>query len=200
MSDNQQSPPQLYEDSIINFVPTAFLQQLSGNIMMDEMQIWKSLNDQYLLEYNDRNQVSGLIRKSLKLFILSFSIGCIGNRGLSLLKYKSFEFFRIPFLLRFPIRFSIFMLSFYIFLINPMLNSTFQLRTYMNNKYMIRYKEYNEKCDPLIMNPLILNEPNMSNEDKEIRKLEVDKIRSQQLMIVLQSREIENQIRQSKKI
>jgi hypothetical protein len=70
----------------------------------------------------------------------------------------------------------------------------------MNNKYMIRFKEYNEKCDPLIMNPLILNEPNMSNEEKEIRKLEVDKIRSQQLMIVLQSREFENQIRQGKKI
>lgn len=200
MSDNQQSSLQLYEDSIINFVPTAFLQQLSGNIMMDEMQIWKSLNDQYLLEYNDRKQVSGLIRKSVKLFILSFSIGCLGNRGLSLLKYKSFEFFRIPFLLRLPIRFSMFILSFYIFLINPILNSTFQLRAYMNNKYMIRFKEYNEKCDPLIMNPLILNEPNMSNEEKEIRKLEVDKIRSQQLMIVLQSREFENQIRQGKKI
>jgi len=200
MSNNLTPSSELYEDSIINFVPTAFLQQLSGNILMDELQIWKGLLDQYLIEYNDRKQVSELMRRSIKLFILSFSIGCVGNRGLSLLKFKSFEFFRLYFLIRFPIRLSIFLLSFYIFLVNPMLNNIFQLRSYMNNKYMIRYRDYNEKCDPLIMNPYILNEPNMSNEEKEIRKLEMDKIRSQQLMIVLQSREMENQFRQNKKI
>jgi len=198
MADNINDNFDPIKYSILNHVPSLKLAQYSGNPLMDEMMLWKEFKDQNLLEPNDKKEINHFMKKSFKLLIVTFAVGGILNRGLSKIKIRSFELFKLHFLIRFPIRLSLFGISFYFIGFNPLMNNLMKLHYYLNMKYCERYKQYNINCDPKTMNPLFIDDPNLSSEGKEIRRLEYDKIRSKHSMLMMQNKEYEQMMKSGK--
>ncbi len=199
MTDNTNDNFDPIKYSLLNHAPSIMLAQFSGNPLMDEMFLWKGFKDQNLLEPNDKKEINHFMKKSFKLLIVTVAAGGVLNRGLSKIKIGSFEFFKLHFLLRFPIRLTVFGLSFYFIGFNPLMNNLMKLHYYLNMKYCERYKQYNINCDPKTMNPLFLDDPSLSTEEKEIRRFEYDKIRSKQSMLMMQNREYEQMMKSGKK-
>ena len=60
-------------------------------------------------------------------------------------------------------------------------------------------RHYQMEMDPLIMNPLLLNEPGMTDDEKEYMKVFYDNMKSQAAMMKAQMKMMEEKDRKDKK-
>lgn len=184
--------PQRSEDnSIVYAIGPEMAQARSGNMLMDELQIFGSLYQQKMLEKMDRDEIMNAGRRATKLFIISFIVGGAANRLLTQFKPKGRDFLNMRLVPRLFIRFSIFGLSLTFIFLNQMANHMFKLRDYLNAKYTPRMRHYTREMDPLIMNPQLLNEPGMSPDEKEYMKVFYENMRSQGAMMKAQMKMME---------
>lgn len=168
-----------FKNSIINVVDPEMMRMGSGNPLMDELQIFGSLYQQKLLEKIDRDDITNAGRRAFKLLIISLAIGGSLNRLLTKKRIFGRDFLNLNLLIRLPIRFIILMIPFYPCFYSPMMVHMFKLREYLNEKYTPRMRRFTLEMDPFIMNPNMVNEPGMTEEDKEYIGAFVDRMRSE---------------------
>jgi hypothetical protein len=148
---------------------------------MDELNTFGSLYTQKFLEKMDRDEIKNTGRRAAKLFLLSMTIGAVSNRILTKFKFRNRDFLNLRLAPRLLIRFGIFASCFTFFFYSPMLTHMMKLRQYLNEKYTPRMRLFATEMNPLILNPSMLNEPGMSQEEKEYMKLFLDKMNDQAL-------------------
>lgn len=181
--------------SIIEALPAIMRSQLSQQPFMDEMSLWATLNEQNLIEKKDKKEFSNFVKKCVKLSILAIISGTIINRGLTKLTIRKKKFMNLFFLLRLPIRLSIYLATFSFLVYPPTLNHFTRLHYYMNNKYYYRYKKFNITGDPLEMNTLFVNDPSYTPEEKEAKKALYEKVKQQQMMMIMEMKEMEKMMK-----
>lgn len=190
---------ELFKNSITQHAPLLFKTSFQGG-PMDELAIWSFFNENNLIEKKDKQEFKNFIKKGVKLSILSVIIAIVANRGLSMIKIKNRQFLNLHFILRFPIRISLFGISWYFACFNPMLLNLFKLRDYMTHKYSPRYQRFNEVGDPSLMNPGFINDPTLNAEERETQRFLYDKVRSRQMEIIMKSKEMEMMMKMQKKL
>jgi hypothetical protein len=182
------------ENSILNYTPLLMIKQFKGNPILDEYSVWQYLLNQNLIETKDKNEISNLIRKSIKLTFLSFGIGLIINRYVSIINIKGKSISQLYFILRIPIRLSFFLISFKFFAFDSIISNVIKLHYYLNMKYSERFKRFNITCDPLSMNPYFF-EDNITPEQREIKQLEYNKLKGRHSLLIIQSKELETSLK-----
>lgn len=185
--------------SILNHVPVFLQTQLQGNPLMDELGIWQMLNEQNLIETKDKKEFKNVLKRGVKVLIFSTIVSAMLNMGLTRLKIRGRRFINLTMFLRLPVRFAIFGLNYYLFIVGFLFNHMIRLHFYMNYKYSDRFKLYNETGDPLVMNPLFLNDPTYKPEEAESKKILYEKVKQTQLMMNMQSKEFEKMLEAEKK-
>jgi hypothetical protein len=185
--------------SICDVVAPEMAQNLSGNLLMDEAQIFGGLYQQKMLEKIDRDDIMNSGRRGVKLFLLSAIVGSASNRLLTVARFGKFDFLNLRLIFRLVFRFGIFAVSFHQIFYNPMMNHVLKLRDYLNTKYIPRMRMYTQEMDPLIMNPLLLNEPGMTPDEKEYMKVFYENMKSQAAMMKAQMRMMEQENKKGKK-
>jgi hypothetical protein len=179
------------EESIVDVIGPEMAQQRSGNLLMDEIQIFGGLYQQKMLEKIDRDEIMKTGRRAAKLFILSTIVGGALNRAVTIMKFGKRDFLNLRFIFRAFFRLGIFALSYNFVFYNPMMAHLLNLRDRLNIKYIPRMKSYQMEMDPLIMNPLLLNEPGMTPDEKEYMKVFYENMRSQASMMKAQMKMME---------
>ncbi len=101
---------------------------------------------------------------------------------------------------RILIRFGLFGVSTYFLFLNPMIFHMIKLRDYFNEKYTGRMRLYNREMDPLILNPFMLNEPGMSEDEKDYMKVFYENMKSQAAMMKAQMKMMEEKEKSKGKI
>merc|ERR1711976_1067961 len=144
-----------------------------------------------MLEKIDRDEVMNMGRTGAKLTIVSLIVSGVLNRGLTLCKFGNRDFLNLHWIMRVPIRLSIFALSFVFITYMPMFNHYLKLRQYFNKKYTARLIKYNREMDPLIMNPQMINEPGMTDEEREYMRVFYENMKSQGAMMKAQMKMME---------
>lgn len=178
------------ENSILNYTPLLMLRKFKGNPILDEYSVWQYFLSQNLIESQDNNEISNLIRKSIKLSILSLGIGLIINRYISIINLKGKSISQLYLIIRLPIRLSIMLLSFKFIAFNPIVSNVIRLHYYLNMKYSERFKNFNITCDPLTMNPYFF-ENSLTQEQKDIKQIEYNKLKGRHSLLIIQSKELE---------
>ena len=84
--------PQQDDMSIVNVIGPEMAAARSGNILMDEMQVYGGLYQQKMLEKVDRNEIMNAGRRAAKLFIISTIVGGAANRLVTKAKFGKFDF------------------------------------------------------------------------------------------------------------
>ena len=204
MSSNKslfQLPVSVENDelSIVDYVGPEMAAARSGNLLMDEVQIFGGLYQQKMLEKVDRDEIKNIFRRGSKLLILSFIFGGVGNRMVTKLKIKKFDFLNINILLRIFVRLTIFGASLTTVFLFPMLEHLLNVRNKLNAKYIPRMGMYQREMDPLIMNPNLLNEPGMTDEEREYMKVFYDNMKSQAAMMKAQMKMMEEKEKKDRK-
>jgi hypothetical protein len=185
--------------SICDVIAPEMAQNLSGNLMMDEAQIFGGLYQQKMLEKIDRDDIMNTGRRGVKLFLLSAIVGSAMNRLVTVARFGKFDFLNMRLIFRLPIRLAIFAVSIHQIFFNPMMNHVFKLRDYLNIKYIPRMRLYTQEMDPLIMNPSLLNEPGMTPDEKEYMKVFYENMKSQAAMMKAQMKMMEQESKRGKK-
>jgi hypothetical protein len=187
------------EVSIVDVVGPEMAAARSGNLLMDEVQIYGGLYQQKMLEKVDRDEIKNIFRRGAKLLILSLVVGGVTNRFITKLKIRKFDFLNMNIIFRIFVRFSIFSISLSTIFFLPMLEHLLNVRNKLNYKYIPRMRHYQMEMDPLIMNPLLLNEPGMTDDEKEYMKVFYDNMKSQAAMMKAQMKMMEEKDRKDKK-
>lgn len=181
------------DNSIVFAVGPEMQQGRSGNLLMDEVQIYGGLYQQKMLEKVDRDEIMNAGRRSVKLFFLGLVVGGVANRLLTQFKIGGRDFLNLRLPFRLFIRFSIFGGCLYSVFLLPMVGHMTKLREYLNSRYTPRMHKYSMEMDPLIMNPNLLNEPGMSDDEKEYMRVFYDNMKAQGAMMRAQMRMSEGQ-------
>ncbi len=138
-----------------------------GNDMINNTALWYYFYSQRMLEKEDRQNLKRFTNKTIKLTLASFIAGGIANRALTNLNIGNLEFMNLKPIFRIPIR----LLIFFIFLNYGTLSKSKDdmklVYGKLSKKYIPRYKMLRSICDPLVMNPRMLNEEGMNDEDRE---------------------------------
>jgi hypothetical protein len=179
------------ELSIVDVVGPEMAAARSGNLLMDEVQIYGGLYQQKMLEKVDRDEIKNIFRRGTKLLILSLLVGGVSNRLVTKLKIRKFDFMNVNILLRIFVRLSIFSVSLSTIFFLPMLEHLLNVRNKLNYKYIPRMRLYQSEMDPLIMNPILLNEPGMTEDEREYMKVFYDNMKSQSAMMKAQMKMME---------
>ena len=179
------------ELSIVDVVGPEMAAARSGNLLMDEVQIYGGLYQQKMLEKVDRDEIKNIFRRGTKLLILSLIVGGVSNRLVTKLKIRKFDFLNVNILLRIFVRLSIFSVSLSTIFFLPMLEHLLNVRNKLNYKYIPRMRLYQSEMDPLIMNPILLNEPGMTEDEREYMKVFYDNMKSQSAMMKAQMKMME---------
>lgn len=187
------------ELSIVDVVGPEMAAARSGNLLMDEVQIYGGLYQQKMLEKVDRDEIKNIFRRGAKLFLLGMIVGGVGNRFVTKLKIRKFDFLNINIIFRIFVRFSIFTVSFSSIFFLPMLEHLLNARNKLNQKYIPRMRLYQMEMDPLIMNPLLLNEPGMTDDEKEYMKVFYENMKSQAAMMKAQMKMMEEKDRKDRR-
>ncbi len=182
-------PPK--QESIVDVIGPEMSQMKTGNPMMDEIQIYGGLYQQKMLEKSDRNEVMNVGRRGLKLFLLSLVVGGAVNRMFTKVKIGKYDFLNMRLVFRLIIRLGIFGISFGMICLSPVLNHLMKIRDDLNMKYVPRMIRYQKEMDPLVMNPSLLNEPGMTDEEREYMRVFYENMRSQAAMMKAQSKMME---------
>lgn len=164
---NTNSQDVVLSRSIIDVVDPEMLQGASGNLFMDEIQLYGSLYQQKFLEKRDRDEILNLGRYAVKRFMLAFFVGALANRMITKLKYGRYDFLNLRLFFRFSVRLAIFAGSMYYLCGLPTYDKIFKLREYFNRKYVPKFIRFQSTGDALEMNPDLLNEPGMTDEEKD---------------------------------
>ena len=80
-----------------------------------------------------------------------------------------------------------------------MMDHLTHMRDNFNAKYIPRMRKYTAEMDPLIMNPRLLNEPGMTDEEREYMRVFYENKRSQAAMMKAQMRMMEESSKRGKK-
>jgi hypothetical protein len=120
-----------------------------------------------LIEYKDRKELLNLQRKSFKLLIGSVIVTLAINRGITLTRFRTFDFMNMNFGLRMLIRSIVFSVCMYSCFYIPVLKHMFECRDALNKKYYPRYKEFikHNNNNFQILNPQILDDPELTQEE-----------------------------------
>jgi hypothetical protein len=137
-----------------------------SNILMNEFMVFKDMYSKKFMEYDDRKEIKGLAKYSIKSLFAGIVIAGVLNRGLTMIKFKKFDFMNLRFVFRFIIRSSIFT-SFIFYFYTQSILALLDFRNKLNKKYIPRYIQFMNTGDPMMLNPKILEEPNTSQEEKE---------------------------------
>lgn len=186
-------------DSILAVIPQGMIPG-SGNLLIDELQVWGGFYQQKFLEKTDRDEIKLLGRRAAKLSILAIVMGGVANRLLTMVKVGKFDFLNMRLVFRLPIRFLIFGLSFTIVVFGPIFDHMYRLREKLTTKYKPRFRRFSVLNDPLIMNPFMLNEPGMTEEEKEYMKVFYDNMKVQMEQMKAQMKMMEEKEKSSKRI
>ncbi len=157
-----------------------------GYKFIDDITVYLGLYQQKMLEKPDRNEIVNVGRRFAKLFLISMVVGSASNRILTKIKYRKFDFLNFNLFLRFIVRISIFTASMYFICLNPLLTYGEMVLNNLNKKYVARMKEFKNNPDPLLMNPNLLNEPGMSDEEKDYMQVFYKNMKSQAEMMKAQ--------------
>jgi hypothetical protein len=196
MSSNKsllQLPVSIDNDelSIVDVVGPEMAAAKSGNLLMDEVQIFGGLYQQKMLEKVDRDEIKNIFRRGAKLLLLSFAVGGVANRMVTKLKIRKFDFLNLNIIFRIVLRLSIFSVSLSSIFFLPMLEHLLNVRNKLNAKYIPKMRLYQSEMDPLIMNPYLLSEPGMTEEEREYMKVFYDNMKSQASMMKAQMKMME---------
>ncbi len=153
-----------------------------GNDLVNSAAIWYYFYSQRMLEREDRQQLKKLVNKAGKYTFLSLFAAGLVNRGLTYLKIGKREFINMKFILRFPIRAFIVFAFFNFGALIPSLSEVDKAYNKLYDKYIPRYETMKRACDPLIMNPRMLSEEDMSEEDREYMFIIYQKLKDQLIM------------------
>jgi hypothetical protein len=179
------------ELSIVDVVGPEMAAARSGNLLMDEVQIFGGLYQQKMIEKVDRDEIINIFRRGTKLMILSLIVGGVSNRFVTKLKIKKFDFLNMNIFFRLFVRLSIFSVSLSTLFFLPMLEHLLNVRNKLNTKYIPRMRLYQSEMDPLIMNPMLLSEPGMTDDEREYMKVFYDNMKSQAAMMKAQMKMME---------
>ena len=179
------------ELSIVDVVGPEMAAARSGNLLMDEVQIFGGLYQQKMLEKVDRDEIINIFRRGTKLLILSLIVGGVSNRFITKLKIRKFDFLNMNIIFRLFVRLSIFSVSLSTLFFLPMLEHLLNVRNKLNAKYIPRMRLYQSEMDPLIMNPILLNEPGMTEDERDYMKVFYDNMKSQASMMMAQMKMME---------
>jgi hypothetical protein len=174
------------ENSISDVVGPEMMPSSYGYKSIDDITVFLGLYQQKMLEKVDRNEILNVGRRFVKLFLLSIVVGSAGNRILTKSKFGKFDFLNFNIFLKFFVRLSIFSISIYFFCFNPVLDYAEMVLKNLNMKYTPRMIDFKNNTDPLIMNPYLLNEPGMSEEEKEYMQVFYKNMKSQAEMMKAQ--------------
>lgn len=152
---------------------------ITGDSLKDQLQIFIGLHTEKLLEKEDRNELINLGRRGAKLAMLSLFCSALANRMVTQLKFRNFDFMNLRLFIRFPIRMGIFFFFFTNMVFLPMTKRCLELNEQLNNKYYPRMVRFVKENDPLIMNPNYLNEPGMTEEEKEYMSNYYNKLKTE---------------------
>jgi hypothetical protein len=138
---------------------------------MAELQLFNQLYQTKALEKEDRIKMDQWKKQSVKGLIIANLLSGICNRLLTKLNYKRFDFMAASFLIRFPIRIGIF-IFFNINIVSMQLINLFDLKEYLNQKYLPRYIEYMTlQTNPVtVMNKDFENDPEITDDEKQMYK------------------------------
>jgi hypothetical protein len=184
---NQKQP-----ESIIDIVMSMEGGPMTGQQISDseksmaELQLFSQLYQTKALEKEDRVKIDQFKRSSVKGLIIAKVIGGVINRLLTKLKYKKFDFMVTPVFFRIVLRLGIFFF-FNINVVSIQLINLFDLKEYLNHKYLPRYIEYTQvQSNPVTcLNKKFESDPDISDEEKE--------------MFIKQNKMIEAQMKQMKR-
>ena len=152
------------EISLGNLIPEEHIPEhipLIGRELMIFYEIFKGK----LIEYKDRKEILNLQRKSFKLLLGSLIVTIAVNRGLTLTKIRSYDFMNLNFGYRFIIRSLTSAVCMYSLFYIPVLKHLFECREALNKKYYPRYKEFLKTQNFLVLNPGILEDPELTQEE-----------------------------------
>lgn len=135
--------------------------------LKSEIGIWQQFYSSKWLEKTDRDKINNAGRRAGKTALLSVFIGAITNRLLTKTRVSKLDFLNLRWYLRIPIRLGVFGLSFYFMCFKPMSDHVDKLRHELNVKYTDRMEKFLEVGEPLILNPTMLNEEGMNEDEKE---------------------------------
>jgi hypothetical protein len=135
-----------------------------------------------MLEKKDRQQIERTSKKAVKLVCLSFVAGGVANRFLTYSKIKNFEFINLRLIFRLPIRLAVFGLIFNLFALGPIVSDVENLYYNLHDKYYSRYELLKSTCEPLAMNPKMINEEGMTEDDKDEAVLNYQRTKESMMM------------------
>jgi hypothetical protein len=153
-----------------------------GNDLINSAAIWYYFYSQRMLEKEDRQQLKKLVNKAAKYTLFSFIGAGLVNRGLTHLKIGKREFINMKFIFRLPVRAFILFAFFNFGALLPTLAEVDNVYNKLYDKYIPRYQSLKKLCDPLVMNPRMLSEDDMSEEDREYMFVIYQKLKDQLIM------------------
>ncbi len=136
---------------------------------MSELQLFSELKTQKILEKEDRQKIENFKKSSIKGLLIANALGGILNRLLTKIKYGRLDFMNLHFILRLLFRLGIFgFLNINVFSYQFM--SLFNMREYLNQKYIPRYMEYMKTGGhPMaVLNKKYLEDPDVTQEEKDM--------------------------------
>lgn len=136
---------------------------------MAELQLFSELKSQKILEKEDRQKIENLKKRALRDFLLSNAIAGGLNRLLTKIKYGKVDFMNMHSIFRLFFRVGIFVILNGQFFGTQIMNLV-DLREYLNQKYIPRYKEYMRTGGhPMtVLNKNYLNDPDITQEEKDM--------------------------------
>ena len=168
---NQKQP-----ESIIDLVISMERRQMGDDAKemsdseksMAELQLFNQLYQTKAIEKEDRIKIDQWKKNSAKGLIIANVLSGVVNRLLTKINYKKIDFMATPFIIRFFLRFGIFVF-FNINIFSLQFINLFDLKEYLNQKYLPRYIEYlTVQTHPVtILNKDFENDPDISDEEKQ---------------------------------
>ena len=149
--------------------------------IVKEIGLYSEIYKNKLMEYEDRKQISTIPRKGFKLFLLSSMIAFVINKGITSLKTNKKDFMNLKFPYRLIVRGVAYYACMYTFFYLPVLKDIFIFRDNLNTKYLPRFLKYMKTQNCLVMNPNILNDPELTQEEyaSHLNSIESFKMMSQ---------------------
>ena len=138
---------------------------------MAELQLFSQLYQTKALEKEDRVKIDQWKRTSVKGLLVANALSGVVNRLLTKVNYKKLDFMAMHFGLRFTLRLGIFVF-FNINIFSLQFINLFDLKEYLNHKYLPRYIEYTQvQTNPVtVLNKDYENDPDISDDEKELFK------------------------------
>lgn len=134
-------------------------------VIAKELMIFKEISNGKLIEYEDREQMTNLQKKGLKLLLGTTIIVFASNRALTIIQTKRFNFMNFHIIKRLLMRGTILTGCFYTCFYLPLLKELILCSDGLNKKYLPRYKQYIKSRNPLHMNPKLWKDPELTEEE-----------------------------------